>query len=171
MREQITPAEEQEEWRPVLDYEGWYEVSDQGRVRRVAKSWPGIEVPYILKGQTSNVGYCMVFLYRHSKFKNVTVHSLVLQSFVGPRPAGHDADHINHIRTDNRLSNLRWLNSFDNSSHPGETHGFAKLTDEDIRIIRSTELKKYGDRKRLAERFKVHATHIDRIRLNKARIN
>jgi hypothetical protein len=42
---------------------------------------------------------------------NVSVyeHVLVLETFVGPRPDGHEADHINNDGFDNRLVNLQWL--------------------------------------------------------------
>lgn len=46
--------------------------------------------------------------------KTATIHVMVLETFVGPRPEGHDADHVNHQPSDNRLSNLRWRIAADN---------------------------------------------------------
>lgn len=41
--------------------------------------------------------------------KTAAVHSLVLETFVGPKPEGYDADHIDSTKTNNRLDNLRYL--------------------------------------------------------------
>jgi len=50
----------------------------------------------------------MVTLSRDRKQKHRSVHSLVLEAFVGPRPEGMDGCHENDVPWDNRLSNLKW---------------------------------------------------------------
>jgi hypothetical protein len=77
------------------------------------------------------------------------VHQLVLQTFVGPCPPGMECRHLDGDKMNCHLSNLTWgtrqenmadrtrLGEHGNKSRPGETHGRAKLTDEDVRLIRS----------------------------------
>ena len=70
---------------------------------------------------------------------------MVLETFVGPCPKGMEACHNNDIKTDNRLSNLRWdtksNNTFDAINHnkhvnnKGERSGQAKLTEQNVHII------------------------------------
>ncbi len=48
--------------------------------------------------------------------KSAAVSVLVLETFVGPKPDGHEADHINFDSLDNRLVNLRWLTSEENQA-------------------------------------------------------
>ena len=102
---------EGERWKPILGYEGLYSVSTYGRVRSEDRLVGGrggslrhirerILKPGVVKG------YCIVRLARN---KTKTVHSLVLEAFVGQRPPKADADHINNITNDNRLQNLRWV--------------------------------------------------------------
>ena len=96
---------EQERWLPVVGYEGLYEVSDQGRVKRLArvgKSW--VLPERILKGSHNYRGYAQVGMFGKSK----KVHRLVLEAFVGPCPKGMVACHWNDDPSDNRLENLRW---------------------------------------------------------------
>jgi hypothetical protein len=95
----------EEEWRPVLDYEGLYEVSDQGRVRNDA----GLIMAQYSKppGRGRKApGYQRVTLKRRS----IAVHRLVLEAFVRPRRPEVDevCRHLNGDPTDNRLVNLRW---------------------------------------------------------------
>ena len=93
-----------EEWRDVVGYEGYYQVSNLGRVR---SNWhkPG----QILKGHTNRDGYCLVCLYRPGdKQRQAKVHRLVFQAFVGPLPDGCLVAHKNGDRADNRADNLEY---------------------------------------------------------------
>lgn len=103
-----------EEWRPIPDWEGVYEVSDQGRVRslsRIITSRNGR--PYsvrgsILIGSAHKFGYRKVLLCRDNTARTANVHSLVLLAFVGPLPEGYCTRHLNGDPTDNRLVNLEY---------------------------------------------------------------
>ena len=114
----------QEEWRPVVGYEGLYEVSNLGRVRslpRTMKSRRGKEQGgYHLKGRvlkqhdTGN-GYLAVPM---TKGVCKMVHRLVLEAFV-PNPDNKPCcDHIDANRKNNRVENLRWATYSENNSHP-----------------------------------------------------
>jgi hypothetical protein len=107
-----------ETWKPVVGYEGSYEVSDQGRVRsldRFVITRGGVRKR--TKGKTlrtsvMNTGYLQVSLGRA---KTVTVHRLVLEAFVGPAPEGSEACHYpDPDRSNSALSNLRWGTRSDN---------------------------------------------------------
>lgn len=101
-------------WRPVKGYEGLYEVSDQGRVRSLRRSG----TPGRVLAQRQNRGrlYLLVRLSRNSQRKIKTVHSLVLGAFVGPRPAHMEVRHLNGNAIDNRLTNLAYGTSLENSA-------------------------------------------------------
>ncbi|TQN30744.1 HNH endonuclease [Haloactinospora alba] len=101
---------ETETWRPVVGYEGLYEVSDRGSVRSHS-SWKRGE---LLKPKSNRRGYQRVSLWRDGQRRYRKVHHLVLHAFVGPRPEGHQAAHWNGCKTDNRLNNLRWASAADN---------------------------------------------------------
>jgi hypothetical protein len=94
-----------ERWRPVPGFGTRYEVSDQGRVRSRAKS-----AEERMRSLSANSqGYHTVDLWNgDGTSATKRVHRLVLEAFVGPAPAGHEACHGNGDRTDNRLENLRW---------------------------------------------------------------
>jgi hypothetical protein len=158
--------DETEAWRPVVGYEGWYEVSDLGRVKRVRRgrrTQPG----RFLSPRIDARGYRVVYLTRASATRTFMVHTLVLEAFVGPRVSGHEPDHINHVRHDNRQGNLRWRPRSQNRADVDRT-GYArgearpghKLTEDDVRAIRaSTETLRV-----LAEHYGVHHTTILAIR-------
>ena len=102
-----------EEWRPVVGYEGLYEVSDWGNVRsvqRTIKTSTG-ERKYkerLLTLYKKENNYYIVSLWNAGVGKYKFVHKLVAEAFI-PNPENKPTvNHINHIRTDNRIENLEW---------------------------------------------------------------
>ncbi len=168
-----------EEWRPVLEYEGLYEVSDQGRVRSIDRT-----VIWIRDGMacsTSFPGRMLAIrlsrrrpqtrLSKDGKPLTVNVHRLVLEAFVGPRPEGLECCHEDGERTNNYLANLRWdtraSNDADKRRHGtmpcGERSGTAKLTKQDVREIRRRYAEGQTTYGTIARDFGVAATTIGAI--------
>lgn len=135
-----------EEWKSVAGYEGIYEVSNWGRVRTSLN----INFGHYKPGKVFNLhlgknGYFMVGLWRDKKRVPTTVHSLVLETFVSPRPTGMVCRHLDGDRTNNAVNNLQWgtyeENSADRKGHgtanAGSRHGMSKLTEETVLRIRA----------------------------------
>jgi hypothetical protein len=103
-----------EEWRPVVGYEGLYEVSNLGRARsldRLVASGYGSTrqaVGRLLKPMTDSHGYIYVTLSSNAVATRGHIHLMVLQAFVGPRPEGLVACHYDDDKSNNTLQNLRW---------------------------------------------------------------
>lgn len=104
---------EVENWLPVKDYEGLYEVSDLGRVRslKFGKS-------KILKPGVNSARYLNVVLSKGSKKISYSVHSLVACSFLNHTPGScsNVVNHINFNRCDNRLVNLEIIPNRENTN-------------------------------------------------------
>ena len=102
-----------ERWRPVPGWEGFYEVSDHGRVRsldRVVANGTGMarKRGRIMRTFICRSGYPSVKLAQQERREGPMVHRLVLDAFVGPCPPGHETRHLNGRPTDNALANLAW---------------------------------------------------------------
>lgn len=125
-----------ETWRPVPGYEGFYEVSDQGRVRSLDRVVTSKGSAKRVKGQVRRhninwAGYHLVHLSREAQKQAVLVHRLVLEAFVGSAPEGKPfALHGNGDRADNRLENLRWGSQSENMMDSVEhgTHSMSSKT-------------------------------------------
>lgn len=78
-----------EEWKPVPAYEDLYEVSSHGRVLSHHR-----ETPRFLRPGNHGAGYRLVVLCKDGKQTSRTVHSLMLEAFIGPRPEGMEARHL-----------------------------------------------------------------------------
>ncbi len=138
-----------ETWKEVVGFEGFYEVSDHGSVRRIAPWCDGRKtVPGMLSLTPKKSGYVRVILHREKVKKEFAVHFLVISAFVGPRPSlVHQVNHKNGNRSDNRHENLEYVTPSENQLHacrvlhrpsrPGSKHHNAKLTEEDVLLIRS----------------------------------
>lgn len=88
-------------WKPIIGYEGLYEVSNIGNIKNV--------VTNTLKKQTiTNWGYLSVTLFKDGKGKKIKVHRIVMFAFVGEVSKDVEINHINEIKTDNRLTNLEY---------------------------------------------------------------
>ena len=133
-------------WKPVVDYEMLYQVSDYGRVRALFDACRGRHKSgRILKPKTTPTGYLMVSLWRKGDpVRYRTLQKIVLGAFVGPRPEGKEARHLDGNRTNNALSNLKWgtneENVQDKINHgtvpQGESHSNSKLTSDEVIQIR-----------------------------------
>ena len=110
-------------WKPISRYEGFYEVSDKGRIRsldRLVKGRVGNERLFpgkLLKLETTYQGYKRVRLSREGKTKRFTVHSLVAQEFIGDYPEGLVINHIDENKANNRVENLEYVTQKENVNH------------------------------------------------------
>ncbi len=128
-----------ERWLPLADWPR-FEVSSLGQVRtfyvKHGSEMRLGEKPIIKKSHMTKDGHCQVVLRHLGKPQACYVHSLVLKTFVGDRPAGMQACHNNGNPADNRLTNLRWdtpsNNQIDSVYHGRST---AKLTPRQIPVI------------------------------------
>ena len=111
-----------EEWRPVVGYEGLYEVSDLGRVKALARKrthYSGVDsqFPEKIQAQTPNdSGHLITHLTSEKgKRSGKLVHRLVAEAFLGSEPEGKPLVlHWDDSPVNNHLSNLRWGNSSEN---------------------------------------------------------
>lgn len=102
-----------ERWRSVVGYESFYEVSDMGRVRslprldRLGRPRVGRMLSCYIDEKGS--GYRCVNLSKDGVAKKTTVHTIVLEAFVGPRPSpSHEGCHGDGVRHNPALGNLSW---------------------------------------------------------------
>lgn len=151
-----------EVWRDIPGWEGYYEVSDLGRVRRFNTKR--------IKAQTINRGYCRVGLCAPGrKQESRQVHRLVLAAFRGAPPPNHDGGHLDGAPANNRLDNLAWVSRGDNQLHRhahgtalwGESAPGAKLTSRAVAEIRA--LKAIVPSSELAQRYGVGRSTIQKI--------
>jgi hypothetical protein len=129
-----------EEWRNVVGFEGVYEVSCLGRVKRIAPG-QGATPGRILRQHQHQSGYVNVALSTHSSKRFIWVHRLVCTAFHGQPPTPeHEVNHKNGVKTDNRVINLEWATKSQNIKHAfralGRNTGRAKLTTDQVREIR-----------------------------------
>lgn len=110
-------------WKPVKGYEGLYEINTNGIIRSIERIIHFKDRKRIVRAcvrkQNINVrGYYYVRLSKNGKGKNVLVHRALMEAFV-PNPDNKPyIDHINTIKTDNRLENLKWVTSKENTRNP-----------------------------------------------------
>lgn len=116
-------------------FEGIYEVSNLGYVRRVSTR-------KILKPQPNSNGYLRAFLYNGNKQIRRTIHRMVADAFV-PNPKHlPDINHKDGNKLNNRADNLEWCSVLENNAHAkanglykpnfGSKHGMAFLNEKDV---------------------------------------
>ena len=144
-----------EEWRPVVGFEGLYEVSDLGRVRslpRVAYRANSTVLNFkgaLKKSNLMSAGYHHVTITRDGVSSQRLVHVLVAEAFL-PNPDGlPEVNHLNLDQLANVPSNLEWSSHQRNIAHArdhGRLHGFTnkrrrcKLQPDQVRTIRARAL-------------------------------
>jgi hypothetical protein len=115
-----------EEWRPIPDTDGWYDASTHGRIRSWLKH-RGLgrrDIPRILKAWNGGHGYLAVGIcVPHQPQRRAKVHSLICKAFLGPRPEGYQANHIDGNRSNNHISNLEYVTPSENIRHARDVLG------------------------------------------------
>lgn len=171
-----------EEWRDVPGYEGYYQVSNKGRVK--ATGWykePRIKVP-----SRNNGGYLLLSLYKEKKIKNFLVHRLVMLAFSPvDNPARMQVNHIDLNKENCRLENLEWCSPKENVNHflgsekgkgfliniakgdhnvpYGEAHYRSKLTESDVIAIRQIYAGGCHNMSEIARKFGVSNVTVKRV--------
>lgn len=127
------------EWKDIIGYEGLYQISDMGYIRRYKKimirndkgQFNGWDVSkdtfvehFILK---DGKGYSYTILIKDKKNNKRRVHRLVLETFTGIN--GETCDHIDNDKNNNKLTNLQWLSNGDNyrKNNSGDDHWTRRL--------------------------------------------
>lgn len=105
-----------ETFKDIPGYKGLYQVSDCGCVRSLNYNGTG-KVKFMKNHKTPN-GYEQIKLFYDGKPKMLSVHRLVYEVFNGQIPEGMQIDHINGIKDDNRLVNLRCVTPKENINNP-----------------------------------------------------
>jgi len=104
-------------WKPVVNYEGCYEVSNAGNVRSVRRKncygrmCGGINLQTQINSRT---GYVQVGLCKNGTRKLFAVHRLVAAAFIPAVQGANTVNHKNENKTDNRVENLEWISLPDN---------------------------------------------------------
>ena len=139
MKHDIT---EKEIWVNVLGYESFYEVSNLGNVKTLGNNKFGIS--RIMKNTLRN-GYCTVTLRKNNIQKIFRVHRLVAEAFIPNPNKKPQVNHINGVKSDNRVVNLEWNTASENMTHAsnnnllniikGKKHHNFKLSEEKIKEI------------------------------------
>lgn len=97
---------EKETWKPVVGYEGIYEVSNWGRVR--SQSRRGTKGGIMKPTPAKRGGYPQVILCKNGKREPCKVHQLVMEAFVDKCPDDCEVDHFDWNPNNNRLDNLSY---------------------------------------------------------------
>lgn len=127
-----------EVWKPIKGLEGVYKISNKGNVLSFQKA-----KPYKMKNNL-NAKYYRVLLSSNGYFL-IKIHRLVAEAFI-PNPLNKPCvNHINGIKTDNRVENLEWCTASENQLHAyrtglckapfGQNHSNAKLNEKQVRLI------------------------------------
>jgi len=155
-----------EEWKDIQGYEGYYQVSNRGRVYSIRSK-------IIMSLWTCSWGYKSV-AFHVGKKKTFTVHRLVAMAFIGDIPPKYVVNHKDGIKTNNRVDNLEIISKSEDVLHAlriglmnrdnvpkGENHNFAILTQKKANEIRI--LKPYYTQKELGKKYGVHESTISDI--------
>lgn len=170
-------------WKPVLEYEDYYMVSNKGRIKALDRIWicgnrgsTRRSCSKILKQSIVTGGYLGICLTKDGKKKTHQLHQLIANVFLPKIQGKNIINHKNGIKSDNRLENLEWCNHSENTRHAfanglnkahlGSEHGGSILNDDDVLYIRSVADK--VTTKELSLKYAVNPATIRNVILRKS---
>lgn len=128
---------EKEIYKKVVGYEGLYEVSNLGNVKRMKKLNNQHEPNTILKPFLTSAGYTRVQLFLDGKKKNHFIHRLVAMAFLDNPQHKTQVNHINGDKVNNNLSNLEWSTPSENGKHSYKILGRTPIRKIDVVEVES----------------------------------
>lgn len=166
-------------WKDIPDYKGHYEISNLGRVKSIERTIHytngrsrKIKERILKQCHAKNLkcAYWMVCFRKDGKQQSKMVHRLLAEAFI-PNPENlSDVNHKDGVKLNNDLSNLEWIDRKGNMNHAfqmglslisqGENHYLSKLTEDQVKYIRSNRPESNAV---LARRYGVSEVLIGRI--------
>lgn len=131
-------------WKDIEEYEGLYQVSDQGRVRSLPRNTTSGK---LLKPRINRYGYLYVVLCKGGKTKTYTIHRLVAMAFI-PNDSPEQKTQINH-KDECKTNNFIWINE----------NGTMDPEKSNLEWVTSKENVNYGTRNRRSSQK--HINHPD----------
>lgn len=114
----------EEIWKDIEGYEGIYQVSSIGRVKRLKGVYCKEDrfIKYYL-----NKGYRFIFLWKNNKYKAAPIHRLVALAFIPNENNKPQVNHIDGVKANNCVENLEWNTHSENMRHAFD-NGLNKTT-------------------------------------------
>lgn len=101
-------------WKDVLQYDGVYQISNDGHVRSFAQNK---DKPHMLHEIEDRDGYLFVRLRKNNKVKQFRVHRLVAETFIPNLEHKPTVNHVDGNKKNNKIDNLEWATYSEQQKH------------------------------------------------------
>jgi hypothetical protein len=148
-----------EVWKKIPRFNNEYEISSLGKIRSLkaviirSNGKPYTRKSKVLKPDTKHSGYCIGAVRVNKKMMSYKIHRLVAEMFIPNPEKKPTVNHINGVKSDNRVENLEWNTMLENVRHAHENGHTNVLAGENVGNSVATEkqvleIRKYVKKQR-----------------------